>query len=497
MWKGGNTIEEASSNRKNQGKKRKEHQEMKRLGFVFISVLMLAIGCLLGAGCGGGEEGGQASPTATATSGAMATQTATATPGKTPAPTLVVTPTPSPSGNSPQPFTMTDPVIGTVSPSSVPEFQWYEAEGATSYTLEVATAPTFGSTDVINQADIATNSFAPSTAVSAGVVYYWRVTAVNDFGSTVASNAPFWFSKRLSVGSQAKAVAVTRDGTVALVADGKNPGTITVVSLSTPPHIVTTIPVGNYPRCVAITPDGHRALVVNMNNISVIDLASNKVTNTVEAMSIATTLYTIAITSDGTMAVMPDLYTPAMGEIGQVLTIINLSNYSKTFIYTHNIGIDIGVGIAITPDGQKVLETTNAGGKLKIINLNTGSVVGIVTNLGVANSVAVTPDGRTALVDGADGLRCIDLSSNTVTATIDFKTGGNGWNNLAITPDGSQAVVANPFGQVAIISLAENTVLAKYPAGGEPLAVAITPDGTKALIGNYDGTLSIIPLVAK
>ena len=58
---------------------------MKRLGFVLV--LMLAIVSLAIAGCGGGEEGGEASPTATATPGETATPTATEAPGETATPT--------------------------------------------------------------------------------------------------------------------------------------------------------------------------------------------------------------------------------------------------------------------------------------------------------------------------------------------------------------------------------------------------------------------------
>ena len=464
----------------------------RKMRFLFLLVVLLPI---VSVGCP------SVTPISTTTSKPYTT-------APTPPPTTKLTTTPiqtttsSPLVDKPKPFTMTEPVLGTVSPSSVPEFDWVAASGATSYTLEVATSTSFGSTNIINQTGITTNSFTPATPLPAGVVYYWRVTAINSAGSTVATNAPFWCSKRFSIGSNsAEGLAVTPDGSRAVISgDGDTTGMVAVVSLSNPPKIVATIPVGKFLGQVAITPDGSRALVRHdFSKISVINLVNNTVIKTIQA-SVGTTLYGIAITPDGTKAIVPNLY------LGYNLGIIDLSTYGTAWVdllgpsgaVQKLASADVCTGVAVSPDGQKALVTTNAGGKLLIIDINSHSLVATVTNLGVSNSVAVTPDGRTALVDGANGLRRIDLTSNTVTATIDFKTGGNGWHNIAITPDGSRAVVAGGAKGVGIISLTDNTVLVEYAVGGVPQTVAITPDGTRAVIASvYDGTISIIPLISK
>src|SRR6185436_7066629 len=60
---------------------------------------------------------------------------------------------------------------------------------------------------------------------------------------------------------------------------------------------------------------------------------------------------------------------------------------------------------------------------------------------------------------------------------------------VALTPDGSKAVVVNQFSQTAtIINTATNAVLAIAPTGRRPGSAAITPDGSKAVIANRDGT---------
>jgi len=63
---------------------------------------------------------------------------------------------------------------------------------------------------------------------------------------------------------------------------------------------------------------------------------------------------------------------------------------------------------------------------------------------------------------------------------------------VAITPDGTKAVVVGLF-DTAIISLADNSILAKYPTGGGTANVAISPDGTTAfVVDSYNGRLCVI-----
>jgi len=73
-----------------------------------------------------------------------------------------------------------------------PTFDWAASAGAASYTLEVATDSGFASI-VATQAGLLTTTFIPGAPLTGGTNYYWRVTAVNPGGSTVATGAPFSF----------------------------------------------------------------------------------------------------------------------------------------------------------------------------------------------------------------------------------------------------------------------------------------------------------------
>jgi len=78
-----------------------------------------------------------------------------------------------------------------------PTFTWAASIGAVTSTLEVASDPGF-SAIVTTQAGLVTTSFTPGVPLTGGTNCYWRVTAVNGSGTTVATGAPFRFTTRSS-----------------------------------------------------------------------------------------------------------------------------------------------------------------------------------------------------------------------------------------------------------------------------------------------------------
>lgn len=225
-------------------------------------------------------------------------------------------------------------------------------------------------------------------------------------------------------------------------------------------------------------------MVTNTNDVSVINLSTSTVTNTISAY-IATTLYGIAVTPNGTNAVMPDLSGAQQG-----MDIINLSTLAITnFIHLNTYGVPYG--IAVTPDSSTALVTTYVTtSTIKKVNLSSLSVSEIM-DVGPSYGVAITPDGSTAIVTSgsSDPVKRISLSTDTVTATIDYHSNTD-FLNVAITPDGSKAIIVGDF-NVAVISLDTNTVVATYEGGGS--SVAVTPDGATAVITDtYNGKLRFI-----
>jgi len=79
------------------------------------------------------------------------------------------------------------PADGALNVSSTPVFSWSASTEATSYLLEVATDPAFG-TIVLSQA-VSGTSFEPATALPTSTELFWRVTPSNQCGTADASAA--------------------------------------------------------------------------------------------------------------------------------------------------------------------------------------------------------------------------------------------------------------------------------------------------------------------
>jgi PA14 domain/Right handed beta helix region/Secretion system C-terminal sorting domain len=98
----------------------------------------------------------------------------------------------NPPPTAPGAFTQSAPAAGATGVSTTPAFSWGSASGAATYTLEVSTNSSYAN-PVINQSGITGTSYTSGTALAANTTYYWKVTAVNATGSTVASNAGISF----------------------------------------------------------------------------------------------------------------------------------------------------------------------------------------------------------------------------------------------------------------------------------------------------------------
>ena len=386
--------------------------------------------------------------------------------------------------NPPAAPTLSGPANRSSGATTTPTFSWSSVAAASSYTLEVATTSSFGESNVIHQTGITATSFTPTAALGVGIVYFWRVTAVNSGGFTVAANAPYEFSAPIPAGPSPGEVAVTPDGARALVANSVSNGTVSIISLSSR-SIIGSVVVGANPRGVAIRGDGAQAVIANGNSVSVLNLATNAVTQTIPMSCVGTTLYDVQYTPDGAKAVLPDL---SAGCTQTGMKTITLSSGAQSFLQVSGTG----EGIAVMPNGHSAIITGGVlGTSVKRVNLSTNAVT-TISGTSSTFSAAVLPDNTAAIVTSGPGesVKRIDLATNTVSTIAAF--GSNQyWRNIAITPDGTKAVVVADFTS-AVISLTSNAIVATFPNGGR--AVAITPDGKTGLItdGAGSGVLRVI-----
>ena len=328
---------------------------------------------------------------------------------------------------------------------------------------------------------------ALTAAAQGGVLTTWTqaCTGAGPCAVTLGADAQVTATfAPISVGPNAHGVAVTPDGTKALVTLSSSAGAVKVVSLSDY-SILDTIAVGSYPGAIAIAPDGTKAVVNNQNNVSVIDLAT-KAVSTVASPCVADTLYDIAVAPDSKSAVT----TMFNGScVTNTLAVISLDSGAITSQYT--LPATITQGVAIVPGGTSALVSLGiVGTTVKRVALSGGSITSI-TSTSSSFGIAVTPDGTEALVASGDGdtVKRVSLSTNAVTGSFDYASNQDS-HNIAISPDGTCAVVVGSF-DVGVLSLSTNTVTKTFSGGGR--CVAITPDGKRALV-TIGSTLKVYAL---
>ena len=98
-------------------------------------------------------------------------------------------------------------------------------------------------------------------------------------------------------------------------------------------------------------------------------------------------------------------------------------------------------------------------------------------------NVAFTPDGAAAVIANrdTDTLTFLDVATRTITHTVDV---GDFPVDVAVTPDGRYAVVPNVLSHtVSVVNIATHTVAAHVPVTGEqPFRVAVTSDSGFAVV---------------
>ena len=153
--------------------------------------------------------------------------------------------------------------------------------------------------------------------------------------------------------------------------------------------------------------------------------------------------------------------------------------------------------LAITPNGQFVY-VTNLGSPstpsaISVIATASNKVVKTIA-VNSAYGVAITPHGRFVYVGGGGIVSVIATASNKVVATIPV---GGLANDLAITPDGRIAYVPVRNSNVWVIYTASNTVIQKINVGNDPTNAAITPQGHYLYVTNEgSNSVSIIATIS-
>lgn len=161
---------------------------------------------------------------------------------------------------------------------------------------------------------------------------------------------------------------------------------------------------------------------------------------------------------------------------------------------TNQAGAPIPVGgdpdsVAISPDGRTAYVSNEIDGTVSVIETATDRVAGAPIAAGSNPAeVALTPSGGTLYVTDelSNRVTVIDTATREPIGSIKVGSFPNG---IAVAPDGLSVLVSNAGADtVSVIDTLTNTVASTpISVGEEPLGIAFTPDGAKAFVADGNG----------
>jgi YVTN family beta-propeller protein len=186
--------------------------------------------------------------------------------------------------------------------------------------------------------------------------------------------------------------------------------------------------------------------------------------------------------------------------LGGTLVVLNKAEASASLIdlASGRVAATVKTGqgpheVAISPDGRKAV-VTNYGGQqpgstLTVIDLP-GARVERTISLGThrrPHGILFAPGGRELLVTAEDSRALLVVDAKTGKVARAITTGQDVSHMVAVAPDGRRAYVANiGSGNMTAIDLAAGKVVSHVETGAGAEGIAVTPDGRSVWVTNRD-----------
>jgi DNA-binding beta-propeller fold protein YncE len=241
--------------------------------------------------------------------------------------------------------------------------------------------------------------------------------------------------------------------------------------------VLQHISVYTYLSGMVLNQDGSRAYACHnerYNKVTIIDTINQKVLNVIPTGNDSVA---IAISRDGTRLVTIEYNAQAISFYDPV---------NQVLLRTIEAPEKRGIGdVALSPDGKRAffpsfLGITQPG--VLIVDVERQTVVKTVL-LGAGQaplSIALTPDGTRALIAPVNGgLAVFNTVSETVIKTLPVKSS---WGRIAVSADGTRAVVCIDNAGVAVIDAVNWTVIGSVSIGGWSKNLAISPDSSRVYV---------------
>ena len=148
---------------------------------------------------------------------------------------------------------------------------------------------------------------------------------------------------------------------------------------------------------------------------------------------------------------------------------------------------------------NKMLVTAESTNNLLVVDVERGKVVrAIGTDQPVSHMVAATPDFKTAFVPSirTGNVAVIDLEADTIIAQVYSGAGAEG---AAVSPCGKELWITNRAeNTLTVFDTQSYEVIASVECGDFPIRIKFTPDGSKVLVSNaQSGDVAIFDAQAK
>jgi YVTN family beta-propeller protein len=266
--------------------------------------------------------------------------------------------------------------------------------------------------------------------------------------------------------------------------------------------LVDQIQVGSQPYSLVMTPDGKRLYVANSGSgtVSVVETQTNRHQPDIYIGPAASPSF-LAITSDGRKVLVSSVY-------GGNITFIDVKTNRVLPYPIDSSPLILGFlgcpeGIATVPGAKRAIAylntqctgTTGVSGHDPVFVIDTEyerivGVIGFSNHPNVGSGIAVSPDGKTVWVSGAnacsaigydhqgcpadrgDPVTVIDTTRNTI--KTQFFLGGPSF--ISFTPDSRYVYLATSSG-IVVIDAERYRVVRTLPILGSTGSVAFTADG--------------------
>lgn len=297
----------------------------------------------------------------------------------------------------------------------------------------------------------------------------------------------------------ARVPAAASSGPVQLSAGGQTAGSPRAFStdvMAPPSTLGTAVLRGTAPAAVAVSPDGRKLYLADRDAgaSSIFVLRSAGLATLINVNFPGGRPRSLASSPDGRR-----LYAAVPGVGLLVLDAANLALKQTISVPLDDEGRDNPQGIAVSPDGERVVVSSGtAGGGVSIVRTLDGAVVGTFTpGAGLApTGVAFHPAGTPVYVAAADvgggagSLITFDLANASETGRVAVGVRPIG---VAVTPDAQLVFVSNQGSNtVTRYDVASGVALSPTPVGAEPTGLAVSPDGAKVYVVNrVDNSVSV------